>query len=150
MEPAPEFEPQVTYRLKRTEPPSVFDEGKARQPSTPSEWFSAKFPEQVNTYGPPILEAVYADVDHSKRINPVALNEDCFAAILGGDKALGHHLIFYLPEQQFYFLDNRTGNYTLSSEQKLLLLLSQYLIHCAADMPSNVDVKDLFVGLRDE
>jgi hypothetical protein len=150
MEQATESEPQVTYQLKTMEPPSFFDSGKERKPSTPGEWFAARFPEQAKTYGPPILEAVYADDDHGNRINAVALNEDFFAGVLGGDKQLGHHLVFYLPEQQFYFLDNRTGNYTPTSEQKLLLLLSQYLIQCASDMPSNIDVKDLFIGLRDE
>jgi hypothetical protein len=84
------------------------------------------------------------------RVEPVALNEDFFAAVLGGDKALGHHVIFYLPEQQFYFLDGRTGNYTPTSEQRLIVLLSQYLIQCASEMPANVDVKDLFIDLRDE
>ena len=150
MEHKTEYEPKLTYQLQTAECPSFLEGQKQRKPTTPSEWFSSKFPQQANTYGPPILEAVYAGPDHSNRVNAVALNEDFFAAMLAGDKSLGHQLIFYLPEQQFYFLDGRTINYAPTSEQKLILLLSQYLIQCAAEMPGNVDVKDLFINLREE
>jgi hypothetical protein len=51
---------------------------------------------------------------------------------------------------KWYFLDTSTGNYTPTGGQKLLCLLSQYLIQCASAMPAEVNVKGLVVGLRDE
>jgi hypothetical protein len=63
MEQTTEFEPKLTYQLKTAETPAFLDQGKERTPSTPGEWFSARFPEQASKYGPPLLEAVYVDVD---------------------------------------------------------------------------------------
>ncbi len=108
-----------------------------RPAKSPGEWFSKRFPAQAEQYGPPMLECVETLLDQSIQVSPVALNEDFYAAVLGGDDRLGHHVVFYLPEQQFYFFDCRFGRYEPTSEQKLILLLSQYLIQCAADMPGD-------------
>ena len=70
------------------------------------------FPEQAETYGPPLLEGTCQELD---QINLLALNEDFFAAILGGDQKLGHHVVLYLPEHQFCFLDLRLDHYAASS-----------------------------------
>ncbi len=142
----------IRYQLKKYTPvPLMLQEYQAEAPPTsPSEWFSRKFPEQSRIYGPPVLESVETLLDQTNRVCPVSLNEDFFAAILGGDKQLGHHVVFYLPEQQFYFFDCRFGRYDPTSEQKLILLLSQYLIQCAADMPGDVEIQKLFVDLRKE
>ncbi len=142
----------LTYRLKKhTTPPLMLCEYSIEEPPrSPSDWFSRKFPSQAEQYGPPILESVETLMDQSALVSPVALNEDFLAAVLGGDERLGHDLVFYLPEQQFYFFDCRFGRYEPTSEQKLLLLLSQHLIQCAADMPADVGIEKLFVDLRKE
>ena len=133
----------MTYRLKRYEPNPLMLNQYQEEPSSqsPCEWFSRRFPEQAKTYGPPLLEGTSQELD---QINPVALNEDFFAAILGGDKKLGHHVVFYLPEHQFYFLDVRLDHYAATTEEKLKTLLSQYLVHCGEEMGANVNLKALF------
>ena len=60
-------------------------------------------------------------------------------------------MVFYLPEQQFYFFDSRVHRYEPTTEQKLVFLLSQfYLIQCAAEMPQDVEIAKLFIELRKE
>jgi hypothetical protein len=140
------------YRLKKheSEPLLLQDHALEQAPQSPSESFSRKFPEQAESYGPPILEATYPELNHSSRISAEALNEDFFAALLGGDRRLNHHVVFYQPEHQFYFFDSRLDHYAATTEEKLKTLVSQYVIRCAEQMPSEVDVKDLFVELRSE
>ncbi|MCX6909598.1 MAG: hypothetical protein NTY01_16355, partial [Verrucomicrobia bacterium] len=80
-----------------------------------------------------------------------ALNEDFFGGVVGGDPALGHNVVYYAPEQQWYFYDCRLGYYVPTTEEKLLVVLSQHLIRCAEAMPGVVvDVGMLFLPLRDE
>ncbi len=142
----------ITYRLKQYTPaPVMLQEYTSEAPAnSPSEWFSKKFPAQAEQYGPPMLESVETLLDQSTQVSAVALNDDFFAAVLGGDDRLGHHVIYYVPEQQFYYLDSRFGRYEPTSEAKLVLLLSQYLIQCAADMGQDVEIQRLFVELRKE
>jgi hypothetical protein len=53
-----------------------------------------------------------------------------------------------LPERKFYFFDCRFNYYVSTSEEKLKLLLSQYLIQCAEAMPTGVNIQRLFLELR--
>ena len=143
---------RIDYQLKNcTPPPAIVQEYAERAPvQSPSDWFSRKFPALAERYGPPILEAVEPLLDQSTRITPVALNEDFFAALLGGDKRLGHDLVYYEPAETFYFFDSRFQRYEATLESKLVLLLSQYLIQCAAEMPGDVEIHKLFLDLRKE
>ncbi|MFA5189326.1 MAG: hypothetical protein WC740_01290 [Verrucomicrobiia bacterium] len=113
-----------------------------------------KFPSLDDTYGTPVLEHVQLMTEEGllrSFTGAFALNEDFFGAVLGGDPALGHHVVFYAPEQQWYFLDWRFGCYVPTTEEKLLIVLSQHLIRCAEAMPNViVDVGSLFLLLRDE
>ena len=59
-------------------------------------------------------------------------------------------MVFYLPEQQFYFFDSRVHRYEPTTEQKLVFLLSRSLIQCAAEMPQDVEIAKLFIELRKE
>jgi len=123
------------------------------EPSTPSEWFSRKFPMQAEVYGAPILEERYSHFKEEvsfTRIKPLALNEDFFAAMLGGNRKLGHHVVFYPKERVFYFFDHWQNCFVPTFESKLETLLSQYLIHCAQDMKHDVDIEYLFYALREE
>src|ERR1700740_1637606 len=67
-------------------------------PKTPSEWFIHKFPDQVKTFGSPFLEMRESRGHGFERITPLSANLDFFAGILGGDKSLGHSVIYFEPE----------------------------------------------------
>src|SRR5581483_8896099 len=125
-----------TLQLKTFEPaPAILrDQLPDKAPRTPSEWFSKKFPIQADIYGAPLLEEEYETPefgDLTLRTKPLALNEDFFAAILGGDEHLGHKVVYYPPDTHFYFFDPREQCFLPTVESKLLTLLSQLLIHCA-------------------
>ena len=142
----------IRHRLRRpTAVAKILEEHATDCPArSPSDYFSKRFPALAQRYGPPILESVETLLDQSTTTTPVALNEDFFGAAIGGDEELGHHVVFYLPEQQFYFFDSRVHRYEPTTEQKLVFLLSQYLIQCAAEMPQDVEIAKLFIELRKE
>lgn len=119
-----------------------------RKPTTPAAWFAKMFPRQVETFGPAILESVSLDDSGEKRVSPLSLNEDTFGSILGGDKRLKHHVVFYAPEESWYFFDPRTGFFSPTTEAKLQILLSQYFIRCAQEMPRLVNIGPLFDEFR--
>jgi hypothetical protein len=146
--------PILTYTLLKCDPEQLAAREQLQPtPETPSEWFAKKFPTQAEQFGPPLLEAVYHLETHDeilKKIIPSDLNDDFFAGVLGGDSELGHHVIYYLPELNFYFFDARFEYYAPTSEPKLMTLLSQYLLRCATEMPKNVDIARLFNFLRSD
>jgi hypothetical protein len=57
----------------------------------------------------------------------IGINTLFWAAFLGGDHRLFHDVIFFEPEQQFYFYDLVADCYLPTSEQKLRLWLSHTL-----------------------
>jgi hypothetical protein len=116
--------------------------------SDPNAWFAAKYPEQTEKFGPAFLEARYEDVDGLKRFIPVELNTDFFAAILGGDRSLGHQVVWYEPEATFYFLDYRVAAFCPTTPAKLELLLSNFLIRCSQEMGGLVDIRPLVTTFR--
>src|SRR5581483_175129 len=79
----------------------------ARDPdtTTPNGWFEARFPAQTEKWGKPFLQKQHTDREGLPRTDLLAINEDFFAAILGGDKSLGHQTVFYESEKTFYFWD---------------------------------------------
>ena|GEM_PF-3999494 len=97
------MEPETFTRLELNLPQSSLFEKPL--PKTPSEWFALKFPEAVNRFGCPFLEMRQTSCDGFLRIVPVSINLDFFAAMLGGDSGLGHSVIYFEPEMQWYFRD---------------------------------------------
>jgi hypothetical protein len=77
-----------------------------RKPESASDWWCLMFPDQVRVYGCPFLEERRQDGIGMATKSPLSANIDFLAACLGGDERLGHRVIFYVPEQQFYFYDN--------------------------------------------
>jgi hypothetical protein len=144
--------PQGTLQLKGYDHVPHFALGALAdtQPQTPSEWFAKKFRLQLETFGPPILESVCLDQAGQKRVTPVSLNDDFFASILGGDAGLKHHVVFYVPEESWFFFDPRSNCFNPTTEQKLQILLSQYFIRCAKEMPRSVDIGPLFNDFRSD
>lgn len=138
------------FALKLYEVPPLYPEDlPLPEPKSASEWFSKRFPE-ASRFGPPILEIEESSIHSPTTYTPYALNEDFFAAILGGQRELGHQVVYYEPEQLFYFRDSRDGLFHVTSEAKLKILLSQWLIHCATEMNGRVRADALFIMLRSD
>src|SRR5438067_9483656 len=116
-------EPMVRYRMPRTSSVVVDD-----VTNDPNKWFADKFPEQAQQYGGAFLEGTWTDADGLKRFIPAYLNEDFFAAILGGNTELGHQVVWCIQEETFYFFDYRVDAFCPTTEEKLKLLLSNYLV----------------------
>ena len=147
----PVLEPQMSFDLKPYKPMHYALHGVPEgDPQTASDYFNRKYPDLSLTYGAPFMEYTFRDLKQWDRTTVVGMNDDFFAALLGGDKRLGHHVVFYVPEQQFYFYDWRLGCYVPTTEEKLQLLLSQYLIHCCQAMPQLTDIGNLFLVYRNE
>lgn len=116
----------------------------------PSQWFATRYPEQAEQWGTPFLEhslVVLENGFQEEEVTPYAINNDFFGAILGGDRRFGHSVVFYLPEQTFYFKDY-DGCFYPVSEQKLTTLLSNLFMKCAQEMPRRVHIHNLFVEFR--
>lgn len=122
----------------------------SEETNRPNKWFAAKFPKQTELYGPAFMEVTLSDADKLDRIIPVYPNNDLFAAILGGDPDLGHQVLWYPPEATFYFFDSKVNAFCPTSEDKLKLLVSNYLIRCSQDCSSLVDGTNLFVRFRQD
>ncbi len=146
---------QVTFRslqLKEYEPERLpfSDRGYKKEPRTPSEWFSARFLRQAQIYGCPFLELKETSADGFSKTNPLVMNVDFFAAILGGDESLGHRVVYYEPDLEFYYYDPRDKLFKPTSAEKLQNLLRAYLIRCAEELPADVHKYSLFADFRSD
>ena len=110
----------------------------------PNSWFVSRFPEEAKLHGVPFLLALRVDLEGLTHVTPIFLNDDFFASIVCGP----NRIVFFEPEQQWYFYDPVPGAYCPTSPAKLQLLLSNYLIRCAEDCGSLVDVTNLVVNFR--
>jgi hypothetical protein len=116
---------------------------------TPSQWFSKRWQQQAEEFGTPFLETVYLDGDLEKHVSPISMNEIFFASILAGDENLGHKVVFYTPDEEFYFRDPREGGiFTSTTEAKLKTLLSLYFLKCAEELKDSTPMFNLFVRFR--
>ena len=141
---------ETTYQLKRYPPPWFMGPRSNNPPATPSEYFSHRYPVETERWGCPFLELVVKDLDSGRQLlRPIALNDNFFAAILS-DQCLGHSVVYFVPEQQWYFLDPRDHCYHPTTEEKLMTLLSALLLRCGEAMPRPVDRETLFIELRGE
>ena len=118
--------------------------------NNPNDWFIDRFPEQAEQYGPAFMEGTYTDANGLTRTIPAYLNDDFFAAVLGGDRSLGHQVVWYPPEGTWYFFDPQVEAFCPTTEAKLKLLLSNYLIRCSQDCSGLVDIENLVVTFRQD
>lgn len=144
----------ITTTLKLDKGPSVkerfaFCDIPPQPPRTPGQWFAARYPAEVQRWGAPMLEAVVADQQGNHLVQPLTLNDNFFAAIIS-DARLGHSVVFYQPEQQWFYLDPVDQHHHAVEEAKLVVLLSALISRCASEMPTNVDLLKLFHDMRDE
>jgi hypothetical protein len=114
---------------------------------SPSAWFCSRFPDQTHAYGSAFFEERPVSVHGKEIIRPSVINEDFFAAMLSGEKRLGHKLV-YLPSDGFWFKDPRLDAFCPTSDKKVEILLSNYLVKCAENMGGNVDSKLLIKDHR--
>ena len=141
----------VTVQLVKYKPvPWLFRNDLPEPPvTTPSEWFSKRWPEQAETFGTPFLEAKLHDGDLEQHVNPLSLNEIFFAGILAGNQELGHKVVYYSPDEEFYFKDPREGGiFKSTTEDKLKTLLSLYILQCAEQLKDTTPKLNLFVRFR--
>ncbi len=116
---------------------------------TPAEWFSYKYPEQTKTYNCPFLELRQPLVNGFDAVTPLDINLDFFAGILRGDSKLGHSVVYYEPEMQWYFKDS-DGIYKTTSPEKLQNYIRALLLKCAQEMPQDVQLFNLFSKFRSD
>lgn len=140
----------TTLKLERgPKPEEVFAFGTpTHTPRTPGEWFAVRYPAEVQRWGAPMLEVITTDIQSGSRIvQPLTLNDNFFAAIIS-DNRLGHSVVFFEPEQQWFFRDPADNRYHAVEEAKLVVLLSALLSRCAGEMPKDIDLIRLFRDLR--
>lgn len=118
------------------------------KPNTATDWFVQKFPAQVRTYGSPFLEEQTRTATGTNASTPIVFNTDCLAACLGGDERLGHRVIYYTDELQFYYYDPRDQMFHATSAEKLGNLLRGLLARCAAEVPGEAHLFNLFTTFR--
>lgn len=117
-------------------------------PDSASDWWCLMFPDQVRVFGCPFLEERKSDGLGLVSKSPLSANLDCLAACLGGDERLGHRVIFYEPEQQFYFYDPRDQMFHATTAPKLMNLLRALLCRCAQSVKGDVAKFQLFHAFR--
>ena len=118
--------------------------------NNPNQWFADKFPAATEQYGPAFMEGAWADDNGLNRFIPTYMNEDFFGALLGGDSRIGIRVVYYPPEDAFYFYDYMVDAYCPTTEEKLKLLLSNYLIRCSQECGALVDITNLVVRFRED
>ena len=111
--------------------------------NSPNEWFDRKFSENIETFGVPFIEeaqVMHASVTVRK---PVCINAYFFASLLGGDKYYGHQVVYYPPEDRFYYLDPAVKAFRPASVEKLQVVVSHYLLKCAEACSGRVNIRPL-------
>lgn len=106
-------------------------------------WFYLKWPALYRLAGWALVEkserARMADFDAANQfvhIRATAINPLFFASLLGHDHGLGHRVIYYLPESRFYFYDPRYQCFSPTNEEKIRLVIRNWLSKCASEMPA--------------
>ena len=108
----------------------------------PNEWFRVRVPELFERFGAAFVQERTGNGFETTRIVPVQMNDDFFAALLGGQKRLGHQVV-HCPRTGFWFYEPRVRAFCPVNEGKMLILLSNYLVRCAGQMPPAVNVVPL-------
>jgi hypothetical protein len=140
--------------LQISEPQLVDANSIRKEPvlNTPSDYFALKYPRLTKNFGAAFLEANWIDNDGILHIDPVEVNTDLFAAILGGDDQQ-IRTVYYEPEHQWYSFDPVLGYFSPNSEEKLKLEISQELVHCAGFLSAKrhaVNIGPIFKTFRSD
>jgi len=108
------------------------EDQQASQELTHIAYFSQIYPNLVRDFGFPFYTAIRKTAYPSDQINPPTeqlkgINTLFFAALLGGDKRLGHDVVYYGPESTFYFNDPLIGRYAPTTDAKIRFYLNHVL-----------------------
>ena len=142
------MEPETFTRLELNLPQTSLFEKPV--PRTPSEWFALKFADAVNRFGCPFLEMRQSSVDGFLKITPVSINPDFFAAMLGGDSGLGHSVVYYESEMQFYYFEPLQNLYRPTTPEKLQNYYRAMMLRCAQELNGETDKLNLFQEFRSD
>ncbi|MEI6716042.1 MAG: hypothetical protein WCO60_20015 [Verrucomicrobiota bacterium] len=113
------------------------------QAATPENWFTLRFPVEARRYGAPFLfQSVVNGLSHHA-LRPQLLNEDFFAAMLGGEKGLGHQIV-YCPGDGFWFWDPAVEAFCPTTDAKMEILMSNYLVKYGEAFGTGLDVMFLY------
>jgi hypothetical protein len=115
---------------------------------TATEWFCLMFPTQTKVFGSPFLEQTGQDQYGLNTSSPLVPNLDCLAACLGGDERLGHRVIYYVPELQFYYYDLANQMYHATTDAKMGNLYRALLARCAAEVKGEAHIANVFHTFR--
>src|ERR1017187_9842240 len=85
----------------------------------------------------------------SAQVMLVTLNLDFFASVLGGRRDLGHHVIYFEPEMQWYFKDS-DHIFKPTSPEKLQNQYRALMMKCAEAMPGQVHKLNLVHEFRND
>lgn len=114
------------------------------QVESPSLWFHLRFPLQSARFGNAFLE----EKTEYGQCRPLFCNTDFLGSVLGGEKALGHQVVFVPAENLFYFWDPILQAFCPTTAAKVQLLASNYLIRCAEAFSNKVTMLPLLDDFR--
>lgn len=117
---------------------------------TATEWFCLMFPTQTKVFGSPFLEQTGQDQYGLSTSSPLVPNLDCLAACLGGDERLGHRVVFFVPELQFYYLDPADQKYHATTDAKMGNLYRAMMARCAGEVKGEGHIANIFHTFRSE
>jgi len=117
---------------------------------TATEWFCRMFPTQTKVFGSPFLEESGLDSLGLTISIPVVPNIDCLAACLGGDQRLGHRVIYYAKELQFYYYDPVDQMYHATTSEKLENFYRALMARCAAEVKNSGHILNTFYTFRSD
>jgi len=117
---------------------------------TASVYFAELFPDALKQYGAPFVEIRDVRSDGQSTVTPVSINVDFFAAALGGDRRLGHSVVYYEPEMAWYYMEPHLQLYKTSTSDKLMNLYRGLLQRAAQELPKENNVLNLCVEFRSD
>lgn len=140
----------TTFELNLPKKRHLLDDSPQPEPCTPSAWFALRFQDQVKRFGSPFLEMRQSSCGGFSLITPVHINVDFFAAMLGGDAKLGHSVIYFEPEMQFYYREPTQQLYKTTSAEKLQNYYRAIILRCLQEMGSEVSKISMFADFRSD
>ena len=116
---------------------------KKRPGLTPSKYFSERFPNIVQKYGP-----AFSEEKRSERTYLAEINEDCFAAMLGFEGCPAAPTIYLIHEKCFYKYSTNAGIYVPVTEEQLQTNVSLYMNNMAQTFKATTRFRELGFKFR--
>ena len=117
---------------------------------TASVYFAEMFPDAAKQHGCPFVEIRDQLPDGQYTLTPISVNVDFFAGALGGDSRLGHSIIYYEPEMQWYYREPHLQLYKTTTAEKLQNLYRALLMRAAQELPAENNLVNLCIEFRSD